>query len=403
MQKITAVNPRPHLSHRDTTRIEPELKIIVLQPVVPSYRIAFFERLHATLGSRFSVYSSQQTLNGLTEYLDEYAWKKPLGPYCQIAPGIQWQAGAIGIDIKSGDILIVSGAPRCLSNLAVLIKARIKGAKTVWWGHYMSSTSKPWRASLRLLLMRLSSYIIFYTDAEKHEYIRNFGTTPYSHVFALNNGIETAEISRLRGTYDASHREDRIFFIGRLTHKARLDLLFEALADPKCAAIYCDIIGSGEMEPTLRNLAKNLGLEARIRWHGAITDERLISAVTKYCKLFVYPGAVGLSLIHGLSYGLPAIVHNRTRKHNPEIAALTPEINGFVFEEGNSKSLATVISKAISDNQRLNIMSMSAIHTTENAFNAEAMAKRFVNAITEIVQGKHVGSTDQVLPDTDLR
>ncbi len=115
----------------------------------------------------------------------------------------------------------------------------------------MSSTSKAWRASLRLLIMRLSNYILFYTDS-KLAYIQTVGGFHFSNVFALNNGIETGEIMQLRGTYDATHRKDRILFIGRLTRKARVNLLLEALAHPRCADIECDIIGSGEMEPNLQ-------------------------------------------------------------------------------------------------------------------------------------------------------
>ena len=37
-------------------------------------------------------------------------------------------------------------------------------------------------------------------------------------------------------------------------------------------------------------------------------------------RIFVYPGEVGLSLIHAMAYGLPCLVHSDRLKHMPEIS-----------------------------------------------------------------------------------
>ena len=69
-----------------------------------------------------------------------------------IAPGLSWQVGALSVPIAPGDIVVVSGGPRCLSNIALLLWARLKGARTIWWGQYWSASSRRWRFALRVAL-----------------------------------------------------------------------------------------------------------------------------------------------------------------------------------------------------------------------------------------------------------
>ena len=363
-------------------------RVIVVQPVVPSYRLGFFDRIYQRLGRRLSVHASAEGSNALRGSAFNAAWQRTLGPITRLVPGLYWQRGALSIPIRKGDIVFVCGAPRCLSNLALFIKARLKGATGVWWGHYWSHSSKGWRAAIRIGLMRLAHHLMFYTDKEVGEFQQQAGNPDGVLVFALNNGLETREIKMLRSPYVGGKREDRILFVGRLREGTGLETLFRALADPRCARIVLDIIGGGEHERELRRVTETAGVADRIKWHGACTDERVISEIANRCKLFVYPGAVGLSLIHGLSYGLPSIVHGDRWKHGPEFAALEPGRNGFLFERGDASSLADVIVEAVADDRRLAAMSACAVSTTEGDFNCQAMTDRFFDALSAIDRHK---------------
>jgi glycosyltransferase involved in cell wall biosynthesis len=254
----------------------------------------------------------------------------------------------------------------------------------VWWGHYWSSTSRPWRAGLRLLLARLSDALLFYTDCEVAEYAQEGGGRRKPLVFALNNGIETKQIARLRAAYDPTLRSRQLLFVGRITAKADIALLLRALAEPPCANVRLHVIGGGDDERKARDLAATLGIANRVVWVGPSIDEAKIAAVANRCALFVYPGSVGLSLIHGLAYGLPAIVHDDRWAHMPEIGALKVGANGLVFRKGDPAALAGVIADALSDAARLSAMSAAAIETTERTFNADDMAGRFCAAIAAI-------------------
>lgn len=353
---------------------------------MPSYRRALFERMARKLGSAFVVYASNQQELGILSAGDvKFSWQRDLGPVLALLPGLEWQVGACSVPVGRGDVLVICGAPRAISTIVLLLKARILGARTIWWGHYWSATSRPWRAAIRYALMRMPDAIIFYTDQEVNEYRAVGGREKQSFIIGLNNGIETDAINRLRVAYCAQRRTRDLLFIGRITSKAEIDVLLEALCSVKCAGVTLDIIGSGQDEVRVRKLSADLGLTDRVTWHGGVTDEDKIALIANQCKAFIYPGAVGLSLIHGLSYGLPAIVHDNRWSHMPEIAALIPGKNGVTFQQGDVGSLALTITTLLADTDRLTAMSHAATDTTATTFNAADMAERFCSLIEQVV------------------
>src|SRR5690606_35591262 len=116
---------------------------------------------------------------------------------------------------------------------------------------------------------------------------------------ALNNGVDVEPIQALRKPYSAE-RGREILFIGRLTAKAELPLLLEALALDRLRGAHLHVIGDGAMRGSLEEHARRLGIDERISWHGGTTDEKAIADIANRCRIFVYPGDVGLSLLHAM-------------------------------------------------------------------------------------------------------
>jgi len=322
-------------------------------------------------------------MGALTDHVPERSWAHRLGRVRKIAPGLMWQSGAFAVPVARGDIVVVSGAPRCLSNLALLLRARFGGARTIWWGHYWGATSQPWRFFLRLLLMRSADAILFYTDAEVDDY-RRLKPGDKRPVAALNNGIDTAPGRAGRTQYCAAERERAFLLIGRLTAKAQTDLALQALAKPEAAGIVLHVLGGGDAFDDLKDQAARLGVQGRVHWHGGTADERRIAAIANRCRAFVYPGEVGLSIIHAMAYGLPALVHDDRRRHMPEIAAFTAGETGLTFRRHDANDLAQIMGRMIDDGPSLERWSASAIAVTEQSFNTEDMAARFMALVAKI-------------------
>ena len=362
-------------------------KIIFIQPALPRYRIDFFNRLSKRYGENLEVYySDSSSLKILAQSLTK-SWAIKVGCIKKLPwiGHVEWQEGVIRIQIHKEDIIVLSGNPRNLSTIALFLKAKMKGANVVWWGHYWSSTSKRWRQILRFIPMSYADALLFYTDNE----VKLFNNDPIAPnkkqiVTALNNGIDITQIIHLRDPYNAATRQNALLFIGRLTKKSRLDIAISAMYRNSGNAPILHVIGSGPEEDKLKSLTHELGLTNSVIWHGPLINEEDISIIANQCKAFIYPGDVGLSLIHMMAYGLPAILHDQEKHHMPEIAAFDNKETGVTFKFDNISSLAFIIQNLLASQTELNSMSNSCIEKTSNSFNTENMAIRFINLIDKI-------------------
>jgi len=314
-------------------------RVIFIQPSVPSYRIPFFVRIFAEFKENLLVYGSvdSDVYSNVTERGE--AWYREL-PVIRNYKIFSWQSGVRQIDIKPSDCLVISGAPRCISNIYLMVKARLVGARVIWWGHFYSIGRVRPRFYLRLALMKLGHTLVFYTPFESSEYQKKYRWFVRRRHFSLNNSIEIGEIQTYRRQYSLVQRARRLVFVGRLTKKSELIVLIEAMSFLKNIQIALDVIGSG---PELNHCLKyslEMGVSDRITWHGSMHDECKIAELMNEAAGFVYPGAVGLSLLHAMSYGLPSIIHGNRSRQMPEFDATTENETGLYFSEGDAEDLA---------------------------------------------------------------
>jgi glycosyltransferase involved in cell wall biosynthesis len=359
------------------------MKVIHVQPALPRYRVDFFERLASLFGEDFRLYYSTADMGGLTSGIATHRWSTCLGSIKPLCAGLYWQSGICSVAVNRGDVVVLSGNPRYLSTLYLMFRSRLRGAKVIWWGHLWSSTSKSWRFKGRLWLMQYSDALLFYTDSEVEEYRRQTGDGG-KVVVGLNNGLHLAPVRRFRSDYVASERPISLLFIGRLTKKARVELLLRALHHLGHCAPHLHVVGDGSERDGLKSLSVTLGLGDCITWHGDVTEESAIAEVANRCQAFVYPGEVGLSLIHAMMYGLPAIVHDSRRSHMPEIAAFIPGETGTTFRMGDAADLASAINFALGCESQLASWSQAAVERTRGTFNTEDMADRFSAAVKNL-------------------
>ncbi len=364
-------------------------RVIFCQPALPAYRVDFFDRLAKQLGQRFALYYSPTDMGVLTQRADPFEWERPVGLMQPLIPGvIEWQPGVMGVPMQRGDTLIVCGGPRTVSTLTLLLKGRLRGVKTIWFGHYWSSTSKRYRFYLRMMLMKLVHAVLFYTDQEIDEYREGFGRNDHRPISAVNNGIDVDPIAEASQSYRAADRPRDLLLIGRIQEKCQADLLIRALADPRLAGVRLQIVGDGPARPELEALAQHLGVSDAIVWHGGTSDEAEIAKVANGCRLFVYPGAVGLSLIHAMAYGLPAIVNDDRWGNMPEITAFTSGATGVAFARDDAADLADKIALIIDDTDALHRWSEEATRRAHHLYNTRGMADRVVKLIDQLGEAR---------------
>jgi glycosyltransferase involved in cell wall biosynthesis len=372
-------------------------RVLILQPVITHYGISLFKALAARPGLELRVLASPR-VPGAPATVDNLPNWAVATYRCRVLFGerLFWQEG---LDIPPtwghGDVVCINGEPRFLSILPILWKARRRNLGIIWWGHGRSATSVEWRVRIRSKMMNISDVILLYTEREAAEFaVRLDRRKP---IIGLNNTLDPrpieeamsrwpevrlAEFRRNQGIDD---RSPLLLFCGRLrsSPSTQLEVALDAVARlaPERRDLRIAIIGDGEARTGLAELADKLGIPDRVVWVGQVYDEQLLAPWFLCATAFVYPGTIGLSLLHAMSYGLPVITHNDVSKHGPEIAALQDGVNGYTFPRGDPARLAMIIARLITQPSLRTALSRAAMATVKGAFSFEKMVQRFARAI----------------------
>lgn len=371
------------------------IKTQIFQPTVPPYRVPLFDELtrFPDLDVRLCA-SPASTATGFSPNLDlKGRINIELRMHGMFGNRLFWQAPArVDPDLGLGDVIVISGNPRFLSNFPLIIQARRRGIGIVWWGHGWTAGASELNARIRRAIMRLADVWLLYSDKEVEEY-QQLGFEP-ERLHATNNTIDHRVMDRLRSgwTVEQSYafkagegleHTRLLLFCGRLTPKARLDLALLAMRElvDDGLDVVLVVIGDGPMREEWRQLAGRLGLSARVRWLGLLYDEVRLAPWFLAAEAFVYPGAIGLSLNHALAYGLPVITHDNARNQMPEFAALSPGNNGMTYKEGDWKDLAWKIRSLLSNPELRARMSEEALRTLHRDYSFDGMVNRFAVAI----------------------
>jgi len=360
-------------------------RVIVIQDLFMHYRIGFFSYL-----SRLLVERNYELVVLTSNYDRSLISGKKMNSFEVILLGtirpmfkkkLFWQSNLLEYPVSSSDIIVIPGNIRFLSYILFFIKCRFAGACVGFWSHYWSRSKSNCLSSVRFLLYRFADFLLFYTKKEvaygkKNNFIKN------RKLIGLNNGLDYDSIKPFVVGYDANLRPKKILFSGRLTVKSYCYGLLEAVALMKDRTVVLEIIGDGPELKKLKQLSINLGIEHRVSFQGEIFDESILSASFNSAMLFVYPGNVGLSLMHAFSYGIPVVIPKMKRiECMPEVDAFKNNINGRYFVNDSWSSLANEIDELIIQPYELNRLSTAAKETVKNNFNSKNMAFSFIKGL----------------------
>ncbi len=138
-----------------------------------------------------------------------------------------------------------------------------------------------------------------------------------------------------------------IIFIGRLTKVKRFDLLLNAVAELKTRGerINITFIGDGVERLRMEQIIKELDIKDQVWFYGACYDEQKNAELIYNADLCVSPGNIGLTAMHVLMFGCPAITNDDFNHQMPEFEAIKDGVTGAFFKAGDSGSLANTISR----------------------------------------------------------
>ena len=166
--------------------------------------------------------------------------------------------------------------------------------------------------------------------------------------------------------------ENTVVYAGRLAAEKNIDVIIRAiaLAKEKVPTINFAMAGHGIAMESLKNLAKELGVEKEVKFLGTL-DKQMLAKIYRASKIFAIASTSetqSMTLMQAFGCGLPAI--------GVKARALPEYINqrnGFLVEPGDYKTLAEKFVFLFKNPIERQALSMGALEFIQN-FSAERIA-----------------------------
>lgn len=234
--------------------------------------------------------------------------------------------------------------------------------KIYLWTHGWYGKESPREAKMKLWLYRHATATFCYGDyacrllekegIDKEKVIPIHNSLDYDRQKTLRECISPSSVY---ADY-FGNTNPTIIFIGRLTKVKQLDMLIDAIDALKQKGEMYNLVfvGDGTESESLKSKVKSLGLEKQVWFYGACYDEKTNAELLYNADLCVAPGNIGLTAMHSLVFGTPAISHNDFKWQMPEFEAIKSGVTGDFFDRGSLLSLVECISNwfAIKKNSR---------------------------------------------------
>ncbi len=185
---------------------------------------------------------------------------------------------------------------------------------------------RPWHGRLRIAVsnriighgFRSGGAVVVNSEYLKAESRRDFGVE--ARIVRMG-GLTPAEAHSAPAPRSVAEGELRLLSVCRIEANKRIDWMLKALAalESRTPGLSSrvdwrlDLAGKGSLIPELTELAKSLGIAARVHFHGFVSDADLEQMYRK-AHLFLMPAVQGYGLpaLESLQRGLPVLLHRES-------------------------------------------------------------------------------------------
>lgn len=168
--------------------------------------------------------------------------------------------------------------------------------------------------------------------------------------------------------FNANVSKNSILFVGTLYKSKGVDKLIEAFnmaISNTDTDITLDIVGKGDEREYLENMAMELGIRDKVRFHGPIYEEVVLSKLFEKALVCVSPTQAGLTVPKSMGYGVPVITR-RNAITGGEIYHIEHDVNGLFYDK--DEDLPQILKSVISSPARFIKMGCRAqTYYTDNA------------------------------------
>ena len=354
----------------------------LVQRVLPSYRVPFFDALAGQCPDGLSVFAGQPRP---AESIDtsaalqraQFAPARNIHIFSTSSPlYFCYQAGLLDwLKQWNPQALILEANFRYLATPAGMRWMKRRGRPLIGWGLGAPKERGP-LGSLRQRFLRQFDALIAYSQTGAEQYAA--AGIPAAHIFVAPNAVAPAPRGPLPLRPEDFAGRPTVLFVGRLQARKRLPALLRACAAlPPALQPRLVIVGDGPEAASLRALAGDIYPAAEFvgAKHGAELEPFFLAA-----DLFVLPGTGGLAVQQAMSYGLPVIV----ARGDGTQADLVRPANGWQITPEDDEALSASLREALLDVTRLREMGAESYRIVSQEINLEKMVSVFIAALNTV-------------------
>jgi glycosyltransferase involved in cell wall biosynthesis len=361
-----------------------EIRLGILQRVLPDYRVPFFDLLAERFPKGVCVAAGQPRAE---EHINSGTLEK--SRFYQLE-NIHILQGRLYLCLQDHvmdwleewkpDVLIMEANPRYIATPKAIRWMHWRNRPVIGWG-LGAAGGGGLRALWRKQLIDQFDALLTYSRNGKEQYIAA-GIEPQK-VFIAPNAASIRPVGEppIRG---AGFRDGRgeVIFVGRLQARKRVDLLLQACAEiPEQMQPRLTVVGDGPEKEALLSLAARIYPRAEFTGDRRGTD---LQTLFHRADLFVLPGTGGLALQQAMGFALPAIA---AEGDGTQADLVRPE-NGWLVEPGSLESLKACLMQALQNPIELRKKGLESFRIVRDEINLERMADGFVEAVEYVSRGE---------------
>jgi len=179
-------------------------------------------------------------------------------------------------------------------------------------------------------------------------------------------------------------RSDRLLFVGKLSEQKGLHHLLRALT-LMTAQPTVDVVGAGRVDDSyVRNLAVELGLDARINWHPLLTQAEL-AELYRSATIHVIPAleeGLGLTAVESLLCETPVVAF--ASGGVPDI--IVPNTSGILVPPGDVAELARALDRLLVDGTEREGLGKRGRDFAMAHFSPDAVAARYASVYEQVLE-----------------
>ncbi len=198
-------------------------------------------------------------------------------------------------------------------------------------------------------------------------------------IFVHHHGLDFEE-----HTYEPENRASkRVIAVGNLVKKKGFDFLLRAVHQLKCSGmdLEVELVGSGQQEKTLKELANELGIGEKVLFRGLLSSEEAKNAI-RNATVLVHPSPE-------LGDGVPNVIKEAMALGTPVVGSTVagiPELlgngrHGILVPPKDIKALASAIEKLIKDEKLRCHYGKAARKFVESKFDLWKNGKRLADLL----------------------